>query len=130
MVNSDSHLILIRGLPGSGKSTLARRFKPDHHFEADQWFMRDGEYRWYAAGLAEAHQWCLDSTASALRVGNPVTVVVANTFVKRAHLTPYVQMARELGVGYTVITTCGEYQNIHGVPPAVIERMRADWEHM
>jgi len=50
-------LILLRGLPGSGKSTFANLLG-GIHVEADQYFIQDGEYKFDASKLKQAHNWC------------------------------------------------------------------------
>lgn len=119
-------LILIRGLPGSGKSTMAKMFAGFEHCETDEWFMRDGEYCFAPMQLAEAHQWCQEKVLDALRGG--ADVVVSNTFVKRWEMQPYINMAEDLGVELKILTATGDFQNTHGVPAEVLERMRANWE--
>ena len=37
-------LYIVRGIPGSGKSTFAKSLGGTH-FEADMFFMKDGEYK-------------------------------------------------------------------------------------
>lgn len=46
-MNINRELLLIRGLPGSGKTTMAKQYAQIGyvHCEADQYFERDGEYR-------------------------------------------------------------------------------------
>ena len=51
------NLYLLRGIPGSGKSTLAEQLGGSH-FETDTYFMVDGEYKFDAAKLKKAHEWC------------------------------------------------------------------------
>ena len=57
------NLILIRGLPGSGKSTLALRLMSSNgltcaqHFEADQYFMEDGEYNFTPIFIGQNPNW-------------------------------------------------------------------------
>ena len=49
-------LLLVRGLPGSGKSTLAKNLIGYYfHVETDQFWMEDGEYKFDANRLGEAH---------------------------------------------------------------------------
>ena len=119
-------LTLIRGLPGSGKSTLARTYQTAH-FEADMYFaLATGEYQFDPTKLDLAHQWCQAQTKKALASGQ--NVVVANTFVRRWEIQPYYVMAKALGVEFEVIECGGNYQNIHGVPRAVIDKMRSRWQ--
>ena len=119
-------LILIRGLPGSGKSTLAKGYAGFKHYEADQFFMRNGEYAFEPARIKEAHQWCQETTANSLLRGE--NVVVSNTFVKCWEMKPYIDMAENFGIELKIITASGAFQNVHGVPAEVLERMRANWE--
>lgn len=119
-------LFLIRGLPGSGKSTLARSMIEagvvDAVFEADNYFIRDGKYKFNAKTLPLAHEYCQDRTMTAFREGK--SVAVANTFTRHLEMEPYTRLGYE-----TVIITCkGKWPNIHGVPDEAIQRMADRWE--
>jgi len=115
-------LVLIRGLPGSGKSTLAQSMAGFLHVEADHFMTVDGAYKFDRSRLAEAHERCQRKTLWSLRRG--LNVVVANTFTMVWEMQPYLDM----GFPVRVIEATGEYENVHGVPRAAIERMRARWE--
>ena len=52
-------LILVRGICGSGKTTVAQLFSA-FTLEADMYFNQDGEYKFDASKLKDAHQWCKD----------------------------------------------------------------------
>lgn len=97
-------LTIIRGLPGSGKSTLAKRIQQEFNisyiYEADDYFMVDGVYKFDYNKLKEAHDQCYNNVREALASG--YEVIVANTFVKQW------EMARYKALGpYEVITAEG-----------------------
>jgi predicted kinase len=123
-------LIIIRGLPGSGKSTLAHTFIADQncrHFEADQWFVRNGEYQFDVSKLYAAHTWCQKATDTALELGN--TVIVSNTFTTIKELVPYFKCAARHGIVPVVITTLNDWGNVHGVTDSKLAVMRARFQH-
>ncbi len=117
------HLYLVRGLPGSGKSTLAKLLPFDSHFEADMFFIKDGEYKFDHTKIKEAHAWCQEQTRLALE--RDETVVVSNTFVKKWEMEPYLKMYPKA----VIHTADGSFKNIHGVPDEVILRMKENWEY-
>lgn len=117
-------LLLIRGLPGSGKSTLAMELKKmgRAHFETDQFFYKRGKYVFDVKRLKEAHAWCLDLAARAMRTGQPV--VISNTFVHKSTMKQYLQ----LNATALVLEMGGTWQNTHGVIDEAIAKMRTEWE--
>lgn len=114
-------LILVRGLPGSGKSTIAGKLD-SCHMEADQYFMVNGEYRFDASKLKQAHEWCQEKTREALKAG--FNAVVSNTFTTIKELRPYFDIAREFGIVPNVILAQGNFGSVHDVPEEAMERMR------
>lgn len=121
-------LVLIRGLPGSGKSTMAKSMAGYLHIETDMFFVTPYEgYKFDPRRISEAHSWCQRLTKYALKT---VNVVVSNTFTQKWEMQPYFDMGAELGIPVRVIEATGNFQNIHGVPEAAIERMRARWEEL
>lgn len=119
-------LTLIRGLPGSGKSTVARRLL-GVHYEADQFFMKNGVYEFDATLLYKAHQKCQDNTRASLANGS--NVVVSNTFTTIKELKEYFVIAKEFNIVPTVITCQNQFQNEHNVPLETLSKMKARWAH-
>jgi adenylate kinase family enzyme len=122
-------LILIRGLPGSGKSTLAAKIVVEtgaEHYEADQYFMRDDEYRYDPSKIKNAHAWCQNKTLTALQANK--TVIVSNTFTTAKELRSYFEIAKSLGIVPEVIVARGKFKNIHGVPDDKLAAMAARWQ--
>ena len=124
----DKILYIVRGLPGSGKSTFAKSIAPVH-FEADMFFMNDGEYKFDFSKIKEAHQWCQESTQDAMVSGSP-KVAVSNTFTQEWEMKPYYEMAEKYG--YMIFSVIVENRhggkNIHGVPDATLDNMRKRFE--
>jgi len=124
-------LVLIRGIPGSGKSTLAKIIVGENsnydHYEADMYFIIDGKYNFIPSKIKNAHQWCQFETETALRCHR--SVVVSNTFTKLWEMQPYFELAKRYDVEIEVIECKGNYQNIHGVPDTVIQKMKSRWEN-
>ena len=126
---TEARLILIRGLPGSGKSTMARAMADRRHFEADMFFEdADGVYSYDREKIKDAHEWCQRETFNALANGNPV--VVSNTFTRVSEMRSYFEMAKRFNIEVRVIVADGTWQNVHGVPDVVVDKMRQRWEEI
>jgi predicted kinase len=121
-------LLLVRGLPGSGKSTLAKNLIGWYwHIETDQFWMQDGEYKFDASKLGEAHAWCQEKTRKLLKDG--FSPVVSNTFTTKKELKPYFDIAKEFDIVPTVILCQSSWGNIHNVPEETLKRMAARFEY-
>lgn len=123
-----TELILIRGIPGSGKSTLARTYveKGFKHFESDQYFMVNGEYRFDPSMLSYAHSNCLQKTIDALVMGH--SVVVSNTFTRLWEMQAYLDFAEQNDIAVKVIRCGGKFKNVHFVPDEVVGKMADRFE--
>jgi len=124
-------LVMFIGIPGSGKSTAAKKYREDHPnfkfaniWEADQFFIdnKTKEYKWDPFKLRQAHEWCqLKVNFDLAREKN---TIVSNTNLTPSERRPYIKMAKKNGAEIEVITCNGNFENIHGVPPEVIEKMK------
>jgi predicted kinase len=117
-------LYIIRGIPGSGKSTLASEIS-NISFEADQYFMIDGEYNFDPAKIKEAHLWCQSRVDTAMACGEE-KISVSNTFTQEWEMDIYLKLAEKYG--YRVFSVIVENRhgnkNLHGVPDDTIKRMK------
>jgi len=117
-------LILVRGLPGSGKTTLSQLLTA-FVLEADMYFMQDGEYKFDATKLKDAHQWCKFQCESFMVKEKP-KIAVSNTFTQDWEMESYIELAKQYG--YRVHTIIVENRhggvNTHDVPEATLGNMR------
>lgn len=120
-------LILLRGIPGAGKSTLAKMIC-NHYFEADMFFIQDGQYKFDASKLKQAHQWCYDKTKECMKKG--YNVAVSNTFTQEWEMKTYYELAKEFN--YRVHSIIVENRhggiNAHGVPDYKLQLMKDRFE--
>jgi predicted kinase len=119
-------LVLIRGLPGSGKTTMARTMTDYKHLETDMYFESANGYVFDSSQLQVAHNWCLSTVRKNLETGHKV--VVANTFVMKWEMKPYIEMAEALGIRYRVITATGNWKSLHSISLGTFKRMQDRWE--
>lgn len=130
------HLWIFRGLPGSGKSTLVREifsrnpFCNQSWFEADMWMVdEDNNYVFDPTKLPYCHKMCQDSVRNAMAAIVP-NIFVSNTFVKLAHIAPYLNLASRYGYSHSITVCTYPGKSIHNVPDATMDRMRAEWENL
>lgn len=121
-------LYLIRGLPGSGKSTFAKslldKFLVQRVYEADQYFVQNGEYQFDPTKLEQAHQQCKRNTWLALYEG--MSVAVSNTSCADWEVETYATIAQETEANFVSIILENRHggKNIHGCPDAKVEQMK------
>lgn len=127
MTEQPKSLYIVRGLPGSGKSTLAESITPNY-VEADMFHYKtiDGElvYDWKPQNLRKAHQWCYDQIKGMMEMGES-KIAVSNTSTREKEFTEYIELAKEMGYRFFVLTTENYHggENHHDVPEGVLEAM-------
>jgi len=121
-------LYLIRGLPGSGKTTLAHRLSLDRHhcFAADDWFSRNGNYKFDPSQIGQAHESCRNAV-EAVMTGGTGPIAVHNTFSQPWEAEPYWLLAEQYEYDVFVIECQNAFENTHNVPLQQIDAMRARW---
>jgi predicted kinase len=115
-MSSIKTLFILRGVPGSGKTSLAESLG-GVYFEADKFFMINGEYKFDYTKLKQAHDLCRHSTEAAMSIGHE-RVIVSNTFTTEDQMHPYLDLAKDYG--YRVVSLVIENRHgnksIHDVP--------------
>jgi len=123
-------LILVRGVSGSGKTTYAKKLINDDpslsHYEADMFFYKNGNYKFNPNKLNLAHHWCKTQTENNLQNGK--SVIVSNTFTQKWEIEPYIELGKKYNANIIIKKATRNYQNVHGVPDEIVERMRSRWE--
>lgn len=127
---------ILRGPSGAGKSTHARRIVEWSMaagmkalvMSSDDFFKRDGEYKFDAPRLSDAHADCLRRyTQSIASPGDVDVLVVDNTNTSVAELAPYAALAVAFGHTLQIVTldvapAVASARGIHGVPAGTVER--------
>ncbi|MGC9462565.1 hypothetical protein [Vibrio genomosp. F10] len=114
-------LTILPGLPAIGKEAYASN-RDAVLIEAEQFNPRLIRY---------AHAWCQLKTKRNLALGR--NVVLISRFIKLGEIEFYQKltdrMVIELEVDVGVIELSAQAQNLHGVPPATIQRIAGQFRH-
>lgn len=128
--------VIIRGASGSSKTTTANFLAAGYRasglkvagsFEADQWMMQGGEYRFDPSRLGECHDKCFECCKSAMVNGEDI-VIQSNTNTTRAEYSRYLDLAAKMGYLVVEMTLKADFGSIHGVPDHVVRRQRERFE--
>ncbi len=121
------NLYIVRGVPGSGKSTFAELIC-DLVVTADDYFMRDGEYKFNPKKLKNAHAWARIQAEDYMKAGEDFAV--ANTSTTEWEMKAYYELAALYG--YRVFSVIVENRHggkdVHNVPEAKLKEMRERFE--
>jgi len=126
-------LYIISGLPGSGKSTYAKKLletlpPKSGHFEADMFFMNNGNYEFDGSKIKDAHAWCKSNVESYL-IQN-TDVIVSNTFTQLWEAQPYLDLGKKYNAEVVIYKMTKDYGNIHNIPREIWEKMNSRMEHL
>ncbi len=131
-------LILIRGLPGSGKSTLAKNLagKTGIVHSVDDYFMKDGVYKFEEDKLSEYHDLNLYAVIESMEKGiSPIVVDNTNlmsiwsiSYVSEAEFHNYVVSVEETQTPWKFDVEELFRRNIHGVPKERLQVMKDMYE--
>lgn len=123
-------ITLIRGVAGSGKTTFAKEItsledeRNYRIYSADDYFTRNGEYKYEPKKIGLAHKCCMARTEVAMKTGIN-KIFVANTFTTYRELEPYIKLAIKYGYKYfsIIVENRHGHESIHNVPKDVITKM-------
>jgi len=63
------------------------------------YFMQDGEYKFDASKLSEAHKWCRAECMRYMTAEKP-KIIISNTFTQQWEMDAYIGMAKEYGIEF------------------------------
>lgn len=124
-------MVIMQGHSGSGKSTLAKVIAGvlnANIFSTDDFFMVDGKYVFNSTELRENH--AMNQIAVAQAVDRRENVIVDNTNIRKWEAAPYVKIGVNANYSIRFVRATGNYQNTHGVPDEVIQRMKDNMEDL
>ena len=149
--NNEKIIVIMRGVPGSGKSTKARSLAPaENIFSTDEYWMVNGEYKFDASRLGEAHRWNESRANDAMNKG-VIPIVIDNTNIKIKAFQSYIDMASKHGYDVKIEMPDTPWwidiypkikskkftdvdvsifvnKTVHGVPHASVKTMMIGWE--
>lgn len=131
----EKRCIILRGIPGSGKSTLAKQLigKTGKIHNTDEYFMKDGVYRFDPSLLSRNHELNFQAFKADLAL-EVSPIIVDNTNTRKWEYEKYQQAAENAGYKVEIISVphidpvLAAQRNTHGVPEESIRRMIARWE--
>jgi predicted kinase len=127
-MNSNQHLILLRGLPGAGKTAFAKLLAENNtypFFSVDDYFTAvDGNYKFEYKDNHIAYAQCLSHTEQAILIGSP-KVIVHNTFTMDWEMEPYFKIAKKYDCNLFVLTVENYHTgtNTHEVTKEQLKKM-------
>ena len=137
------HVIFLRGISGSGKTTLCNSLSHLLGIEkvvsisADNYFIKNGIYKFQMSEISEAHRSCIISMENALESSEFPYIIMDNTHTRLWHLTKAEEIAEKYGAkifyldiivpDHTDFLVCLKRQR-HNVPEEVLLEQWVNWE--
>ncbi len=119
-------LTIVRGLPGSGKSKFANSLKGVVTVDDDSFFETDDGYKFKEEYYKDSFKYIQAMAMYHLFRGK--SVVVTSPFIKVKDITPFKGIAKRYNAIFEIVEVKGNYGSTHGVPVAVMQDMRDNWE--
>ena len=132
-MNSNQHLILLRGLPGAGKTAFAKLIYENNtypFFSVDDYFTAvDGYYKFEYKDNHIAYAQCLSNTEQAI-INGLSKVIVHNTFTMDWELEPYFKIAKKYDCNLFVLTVENYHRgtNTHEVTKEQLKKMAEKYQ--
>lgn len=128
-------VIIMRGIPGSGKSTYAKASFPNALIcSADDFFMKDGVYKFDGVKIGMAHAECFSKFMRNIENTLPIAkIVIDNTNTQLWEMAPYRAVAHYFGHGVRIIRMACDPEIaasrcVHGVPNGAVMNMHSRME--
>lgn len=129
MMQENTILILLRGLPGSGKTSLAKVLSENSKYpmySVDDYFTNaeTGEYLFDYKNNQYAYKQCQDQTEQSMRQ-KAKKILVHNTFTMAWEMEPYFKLASTYNYSLFVVTVENYHEtgNVHEVSHEQLQKM-------
>jgi len=128
MIQSNQHIILLRGLPGAGKTTFAKLISENNtypFFSVDDYFTdENGNYKFDFSENYKAYAACISNTEEAIKSGY-TKVIIHNTFTLDWELEPYFKLCKKYNCSLFVLTVENFHNGInnHDITAEQVQRM-------
>lgn len=140
---TNKKVIFLRGISGSGKTTIGKYLTQALYpekvitFSADDYFIKNGVYKFELEKATEAHNHCVNSMKNALQSDSIRYIIMDNTHTQLWHLSNAENVASQFGADLFYLdvdvpdkahfSLCLQRQR-HNVPKEVLLYQWLNWE--